>query len=184
MDRSTDDYVRIYNRDVAKIYKEVKRPIMQGWAKHEWYNASSRTASSYDDKELEIRHLKDWPKLLDTCSKLMHDAVIEYAKELMQYASITAISHPRLNKYATGSLMRLHCDHIHSLFDGELKGIPVLTALCLLNDDFQGGEFLLCHKKVTLNAGDIIVFPSNFMYPHEVLEVTSGTRYSMVSWAW
>ena len=38
--------------------------------------------------------------------------------------------------------MAEHCDHIHSIFEGERKGIPVMTALGSLNDDYMGGEFL------------------------------------------
>ena len=36
---------------------------------------------------------------------------------------------------------------------------------------------------VPVETGDILLFPSNFMYPHEVRETTKGTRYSFVSWA-
>jgi predicted 2-oxoglutarate/Fe(II)-dependent dioxygenase YbiX len=33
-------------------------------------------------------------------------------------------------------------------------------------------------------ANHILVFPSDFLYPHKVCEVTSGERFSFVSWAW
>jgi predicted 2-oxoglutarate/Fe(II)-dependent dioxygenase YbiX len=33
------------------------------------------------------------------------------------------------------------------------------------------------------SSGDILLFPSNFMFPHEVKEITKGIRYSFVSWA-
>jgi predicted 2-oxoglutarate/Fe(II)-dependent dioxygenase YbiX len=71
------------------------------------------------------------------------------------------------------------------LFDGERKGVPILTVLGLLNDDFEGGDFLMFDdKKLNLSAGDIVIFPSNFMYPHSVTTVTKGTRYSFVAWGW
>ena len=38
-------------------------------------------------------------------------------------------------------------------------------------------------EKIKLKRGDILMFPSNFMYPHEVKEVTKGIRYSFVGWA-
>ncbi len=80
--------------------------------------------------------------------------------------------------------MREHYDHIHSIFDGERKGIPILSIVGFLNDDYEGGEFLFSRKhEIPLKAGDILVFPSNFMYPHEVKEVTKGERYSFVAWA-
>ena len=39
--------------------------------------------------------------------------------------------------------MALHCDHIHSLFEGQKKGIPTMTFLAVLNDDYEGGEFIM-----------------------------------------
>ena len=80
--------------------------------------------------------------------------------------------------------MALHADHIHSMFDGERKGIPILSVLGVLNDDYEGGEFVLIDEKINLSKGDIIIFPSNFMYPHKVEPVTKGTRYSYISWIW
>ena len=79
--------------------------------------------------------------------------------------------------------MRKHYDHIHSIFDGQRKGIPVLSILGVLNNDYKGGEFLVCDKEFKLKQGDMIIFPSCFMFPHEVKEVTEGTRYSWISWA-
>ena len=88
-------------------------------------------------------------------------------------------------KYNEGHKMAQHCDHISSLFDGKVKGIPMLSIVGQLNEDFEGGEFVMWGEKVIeFKSGDLIVFPSNFMYPHRVEPVTSGTRYSYVSWAY
>ena len=53
-----------------------------------------------------------------------------------------------------------------------------------LNDNFEGGEFAFFDRelKYKLEKGDALMFPSNFMYPHEVMPVTKGTRYSIVTW--
>ena len=79
--------------------------------------------------------------------------------------------------------MRPHIDHIHDLFYGKTKGIPVVSIIGCLNDGFEGADVILCNNKIELKKGDILLFPSNFMYPHEVTECTKGTRYSFVSWA-
>ena len=87
-------------------------------------------------------------------------------------------------KYAETHKMAEHCDHISSLFDGNVKGIPMLSIVRQLNDDFDGGEFIMWRDKVIpFETGDVIIFPSNFMYPHKVEPVTKGNRYSYVSWA-
>ena len=53
-----------------------------------------------------------------------------------------------------------------------------------LNDDYEGGEFAFFDRELVykLKKGSCIMFPSNFMYPHEIMPVTSGTRYSIVTW--
>jgi predicted 2-oxoglutarate/Fe(II)-dependent dioxygenase YbiX len=81
--------------------------------------------------------------------------------------------------------MAEHCDHINDLFDGDRKGIPILTIVALLNDDFKGGEFIMFKNiEIKLKQGDLLIFPSNFVYPHRVDPVTKKTRYSFVSWVW
>ena len=36
----------------------------------------------------------------------------------------------------------------------------------------------------TCQTGDILIFPSNFMYPHRVEPVKKGIRFSFVSWVY
>ena len=91
----------------------------------------------------------------------------------------------RYNKYTENKKMALHCDHIQSIFDGERKGIPILSCLGVLNDDYEGGEFIMFDDyKIKLKQGDLLIFPSNFMYPHKVEPVKKGVRYSYISWVW
>jgi len=96
---------------------------------------------------------------------------------------LTKFSPIRFNKYEVGTMMRKHYDHIHSIFDGKMKGVPLVSIVGNLNEDYEGSEFLLCNNKIELKKGDILLFPSNFMYPHEVTECIKGVRYSFVSWA-
>jgi predicted 2-oxoglutarate/Fe(II)-dependent dioxygenase YbiX len=53
-----------------------------------------------------------------------------------------------------------------------------------LNDDFEGGEFAFFDRELIFypNKGSVLMFPSNFMYPHEVMPVKKGTRYSIITW--
>lgn len=58
-----------------------------------------------------------------------------------------------------------------------------ISMTCLLNDDFEGGEFyfrIATEFTVPMKKGDLIFFPSYF--PHTVTPVTKGTRYSLVAW--
>jgi predicted 2-oxoglutarate/Fe(II)-dependent dioxygenase YbiX len=97
----------------------------------------------------------------------------------------SAYSDIRFNRYKKNRLMAPHCDHISTLFDGTRKGVPILTILLCFNDNYSGGEFIMFEDtEIKMKQGDIMIFPSNFLYPHTVKEVTDGIRYSGVSWAW
>lgn len=58
-----------------------------------------------------------------------------------------------------------------------------VSVVCLLNDEFEGGEFdlrLYNDYPVPLEKGTMIAFPS--MLEHRVRPVTSGKRYSATMW--
>ena len=87
----------------------------------------------------------------------------------------------RINRYGEGGFMKQHIDGIHHSH-GQKQGYPHLTSLIFLNDDFEGGEFVICGDKyIEKIQGSAVVFPSNFMYPHEVKEVTEGKRFSIMT---
>ena len=87
----------------------------------------------------------------------------------------------RLNKYEKGGYMSLHSDNIHHSH-GQTFGYPQASVLLFLNDNFKGGEFLVSEEQPTIKTGEALIFPSNFMFPHEVKKITQGTRWSIVSW--
>lgn len=89
----------------------------------------------------------------------------------------------RLNHYPEGGFMKNHIDNIHHSH-GQKFGYPHVTALMFLNDNFEGGEISLCDGEYVppIKQGSGIVFPSNFMFPHEVKKVTKGHRYSLMTW--
>ena len=91
----------------------------------------------------------------------------------------------RFNRYSDGQIMRQHHDHIHSLFDGEAKGIPVLSFILNFNDDYEGADLYFSNDyKIPLGKGDVVIFPSLFLFPHGVTEIKKGVRYSGVAWSW
>ena len=93
------------------------------------------------------------------------------------YCKIEEDSGYELLKYPEGCFYVEHTD--------SFKARPrAISCSFILNDDFEGGEFAFFNKelKYKLKKGDALMFPSNFMYPHEVMPVTKGTRYSIVTW--
>jgi len=73
-----------------------------------------------------------------------------------------------------------HRDESHRPKENGL--LRKLSISVLLNDNFEGGlfEFRGFEKQPIMKQGSIIVFPS--LLEHRVTPVTSGDRYSAVTW--
>lgn len=82
----------------------------------------------------------------------------------------------KLLKYSQGHLMPEHADH------GTTS--RALSLIVYLNDNYSGGELFFRHFGITAkpSAGSVLCFPSNFIYLHEVKEITFGNRYSYPVW--
>ena len=148
------------------------------WGPHRWY----------DNAQSEFNDRKDFDVTYNMeVQAKMKDAAMYFAgKYIVKHnlAPDVTFSGVRFNKYNEGESITKHVDHIHSLFDGKKKGIPVMSYVGVFNDDYEGGEFMLCDEKIELKKGDCVQFPSVFLYPHEVKPVTKGSRYSWVLWSW
>jgi hypothetical protein len=79
-------------------------------------------------------------------------------------------------KYGPGQHFKEHHDHGFSYN-------CTVSLVAYANDDYEGGElyFRLQDLKIKPEAGDLFIFPSNFMYPHQAMPVRSGTKYSIVT---
>ena len=87
----------------------------------------------------------------------------------------------RVNRYSSGGFMSEHTDNIHHSH-GQQYGFPQVSALLFLNDNYKGGEFIVAGNEYETKIGSGIIFPSNFMFPHEVKKITHGERWSIVTW--
>jgi hypothetical protein len=79
-------------------------------------------------------------------------------------------------KYGPGQHFQEHHDHGYSYnCVVSLVGYP--------NDDYEGGEinFRLQGLTIKPTAGDLFIFPSNYMYPHRAMPVKSGIKHSIVT---
>jgi predicted 2-oxoglutarate/Fe(II)-dependent dioxygenase YbiX len=85
-----------------------------------------------------------------------------------------------LLKYEVGGFYKQHTDSANA---GNTPH-RILSCSFALNDDYEGGEFAFFDRELVykLKKGSCIMFPSSFMYPHEIMPVTSGTRYSIITW--
>ena len=187
MKKNLKDYAIQFDNFIPKNICDETIKFMENinFQQHDFYNPQTKTYTTRSgNKELDI----SWDNIhtKDTIHKYFCNAIKKYQEKFKfpWFDGWQGFTGVRFNKYKETRKMALHADHIHTIFDGERKGIPILSVLGVLNDDYEGGEFYLIDKKTDLSKGDVIVFPSNFMYPHKVEPVTKGTRYSYISWIW
>ena len=120
------------------------------------------------------------------------------------YIEIDHLLYTRLNstmiKYIEGTYCSIGYDTGYTLLrynkgGGYIRHIDASTdvhrhisCVLLLNDDFKGGELTffgsdgIDEYTPEFNKGDMLLFPSNYMYPHTIKRITSGTRYVIATW--
>ena len=123
------------------------------------------------EKNKEIRQKID-QDLFNCAAK----AIQEYRNKF-ENCKIEQDSGYELLKYEVGQFYKSHVDS----FKDRPRAVSCSFAL---NDDYEGGEFAFFERELVyrIKKGSCIMFPSNFMYPHEIMPVTKGVRYSIVTW--
>jgi Rps23 Pro-64 3,4-dihydroxylase Tpa1-like proline 4-hydroxylase len=113
----------------------------------------------------------------------IHDQITEKLNECLEHYVQTFRMNPltymeaiNFVKYGPGQHFQVHPD------SGPTYHCDVSTVM-YLNDDYEGGELMFPHFEYTYKPeyGDIVLFPSNFLYSHAALPVKSGTKYSAVT---
>ncbi len=192
MNKNLFNYIKHYpnfiNRKTClKTVKQLNSLDNLDWTEHSFYNPlKNEYTKESGNKELSITHSKKITTQ-DEITKKLWSGILDYVKNLKfnWYSSWQGYSQIRFNKYSKNKKMAEHCDHIHTLFEGERRGIPILSVLGVLNDDYEGGEFIILkNKEIKFKTGDLLIFPSIFLYPHKVKPVKKGNRYSFISWVW
>ncbi|HYT45789.1 MAG TPA: 2OG-Fe(II) oxygenase [Methylomirabilota bacterium] len=141
-----------------------------------------RTCSSLEVTKIlrDDYHGVQKPEDLEWIDKTFFEAAGEAARYYMKKfpdLKVKTDTGVVLLKYPKGCYYKEHVDHHQTM--------PRSISLSFsINDDYTGGMFSFfggTHNRLA-TAGKAIVFPSNFMFPHGILPITSGTRYSCVMW--
>jgi len=94
----------------------------------------------------------------------------------------------RVHYYPTGGNVGIHIDNTgaRKRYMKKNKSLPnternfaQLSCLVFLNDNYEGGEFVVADQEYETSKGSALIFPANFMFPHKVKEVTKGERWSI-----
>jgi hypothetical protein len=81
-----------------------------------------------------------------------------------------------LLKYRPGDFFQNHTDASHEY-------PRQVSAVFYFNDNYEGGELIFPFLNVTIKAkaGELILFPSNYLFVHKANKVESGIKYSAIS---
>lgn len=136
-----------------------------------WDFKYKKTDLKDDSSEASIELQNLWQDIYDVKLPAVKDYSHHFrVSELKYWESFNFI------KYKEGQHFQEHHDHGFSYN-------CVVSLVGYLNDDYKGGElyFRLQDLKIKPEAGDLYIFPSNYMYPHRAMPVTKGTKYSIVT---
>ena len=180
-----DHFISVYD-----VFDENERSLILSeldrvkWETNTFYNQTTNEEYSNENES------KSYVGMIESHEWLMskfHDVINNYIvgeHNSNYFSGWNGFSYPKYLRYHPGSKIIEHCDHIQSIFDGNIKGVPFLSLVTLLNDDFVGGDFMIGDCKIELKAGQTILFPSSFLYPHQVTTVLEGIRNSIAMWVY
>ncbi len=187
--RNLDDYIKVFDDiipddlcyDILKEYgnSEHWAPALVGGK--EEFNTIDRRVRNLENMNISLNEIiscnPEIRKELDIRIFKCAEKAISMYKDIYPLAQIEEDSGYELLRYSEGSFYTTHTDS----FKHRPRAVSCSFAL---NDDYEGGEFAFFNQdlKYKLKKGSVIMFPSNFMYPHEILPVTKGVRYSIITW--
>ena len=192
MKKKLNDYVKHYktflNKDICdKTVKELESLDNSSWSEHKFYDLNTNKLETLSgDQELSVA-FSNKISTKEIIMKELWNGIHDYISNLKftWYSTWNGYTQIRFNKYSKNKKMAEHCDHIQSMFEGKNRGIPTLSVLGILNDNYKGGEFIMFQdEEIKFKKGDLLIFPSIFLFPHKVEPVKKGTRYSFISWVW
>ena len=120
--------------------KELKKN--KTWKRHTYVTTENYEAYDQNgERELDVCYGDDLPyrdEIMQLIWKALEKYIITEKIGGSHFDGWKGFHKVRFNRYNKNQIMSKHCDHIHSLFTGEKRGIPILSCLGLLNNDFEG----------------------------------------------
>jgi len=182
-----NDFIKVYDNAIplSCISSIIKWSNTQ---KFESAGVGSENTKNPKIRKCELLNLTNWEDKSRTkyhwcnlLSRVIWNATHDYRRTFKTLHNLNAITDISILKYSQGGFYKIHTD---SFFSAPRE----LSFILLLNNDYQGGSLKFYNpkeifmKKIDVCPGRLIMWPSNFLYPHIVEEVTEGTRFSIVSW--
>lgn len=175
--------VNIYKNTISKKtcqdYITVLEQELAGPGPHSWLVPEPGRNANYfltDEATLPLENKEN------IVLRNLHDSSLTAIKKCINdYANSWKIS---INHYDPLNFVKY--SHPYNSFsyhiDDNPDAIRTVSAVVYLNDDYEGGELgfsRLDDLVIKPSIGDIVVFPSAYLYEHESKPVLQGTKYSI-----
>ena len=185
-------YIRIFDDVLLKDNHKIFKKICTDHFEYEDGHIVDHKGELSVDHQIRNVQMKMLSNLMDKSFTTVHwtslllykftEHIDRYINDFKMQNFNCKINDIQVLKYNVGGHYRLHCDHGPT--------VPrTLSLIYFVNDDYEGGDlnFQLINTEKNLQiekkSNRLVIWPSNFMYPHGVTPIESGTRYSVVSWA-
>lgn len=148
------------NKKIRNVTKFTLNPFEGDFTQSHWANFLNYTIKNFMNEYIAQKNLREFVGPIFNCNQI------------------------ELLKYEEGNFYKPHVD-------GGVGFNRTLSAILFLNNDYEGGELsfknIQTEKEEHVNLkgkpGDLVIWPSNFHYPHGVMPVQKGRRYTVVAWA-
>ena len=181
-----DHFIRVYENALPdKVCDDILNEYVTTdlWTQAMTGGGADNTSRNCDVISISQREiLEQSPNIRSKLDKELYNCVAslinKYESDCAREGlSISQDTGYELLRYREGQFYVQHTDHFK-------ENPRVASCSICLNDDYGGGEFAFFDRSKVLKPkkGSVIMFPSSFMFPHEVMHVTRGNRYAIITW--
>jgi hypothetical protein len=145
---------------------EIMPDVRSGWNSRMDPGLSSHASEAYSN----------FGKISETLNRMVLDPINDYKS--MYGMDLRFNEGWAILKYEPGDFFNAHTDASHEY-------PRQLSQVFYFNDNYEGGEleFPFLPLKVKPRAGEVLLFPSTYLFAHSANKVISGTKYSAISFS-
>jgi predicted 2-oxoglutarate/Fe(II)-dependent dioxygenase YbiX len=178
-----EDYIQIFDNILDPIFCQelINEYFYDKWEKattRSGHNPAVRSCSGIciSDNESLDKNYEARYNIVNTIFNATTECLEKYST-IFKYFHVDQNTGFDLLKYEKNQFYKQHVDTF-------IRSPRSLTASYFLNSDYEGGYMNFFDRQIQIKpkVGSVLMFPSNFMYPHEVSLITKGIRYSIVTW--
>lgn len=182
-------YKGAITKEQGQKYIEILEKNLDGSGRYSWNGAkvtssAEVTVSARNALDFKISSNNLGPRTPENTELYdMHEAIFQALRQCIDdygsYWGVGICSYESFNfvKYdGPGTHFKVHADHGPTY-------VCTVSAVIYLNDDYEGGEIWfprLDNLVIKPKPGDIVIFPSTYIYEHASQDMVSGVKYAVV----